>query len=258
MPTSTIPGYSGRQKRLGAALGISLTTSRSYTAIGPGVRAVSLTATTFGTATSAAQVSLNPFLTVLKTTDALVTAPTNYSEAAQDSDAAALVDLSALPTLANGGAVYVGAMAPFSGMYLDIVNGSGGAGAMGVTYWDGSAWTNITPTDNTTNANADGEVTWTVPTAWAKAKIQTANALGSPVRGDSEMYWVRWVTSSAYDATTTLQSIFAISQYVSAVQELPQNGSFSTQIDRAYNGGCIQANMQASTGLLLATGYVNP
>ena len=256
MPTPTSPGYLGQQRRLGAALGTVLNTTRTHVAIPAGARYVTFTPGTFVTGV-VAQIALNPYLTILKTTDLMVTNPTDYSENAQDGDAATLVTLSSQPALANGGAIYVGSVEPFSGINLTVVNGSGGAGTIGLFFWNGTAWQDNAPTDGTTNANATGDVTWTVQPTWRPGSLQTILALAAP-RGPipaSEMYWMRWTTSVAYDATTTLSSVYSINRYGNAVQELPTGVAFESEIYRAKNGGNLQAIMNAGTGLLLGTGY---
>lgn len=60
------------------------------------------------------------------------------------------------------------------GLYITITSANGTSNTMAVEYWNGSAWTNITPTDGTdTGASlaASGAVTWTAPTTWPDAQF---------------------------------------------------------------------------------------
>jgi len=260
MPQDTNAAYLGAPRRLSAATGTVINTTRAHIAIPAGIRNIVATPNTFVTGV-VAQISLNPFIHIIKTTDAMATNPTDYAEQAQDGATGTLVTFSSQPTLANGGAIYVGAVIPFGGMNIIVVNGSGGAGAMAVTYWDGTTWSNITPTDGTTNMNASGDITWAIPAAstpWIAAPLQQILGLGLP-RGpipSGDLYWVRIATSAAYDATTTLSAMYSISQYANAVTELPTGVPFPTEVIRPFNGGNLQAIMNAGTGLLLVNGYM--
>lgn len=253
MGTGTYPAYIGNSRLLSTAGGgTALTTTDAFIAIPPGINAVTITPRNFATAV-VAEVALNPFLSVIKTLDALGTAPVDYSEEAQDGDAATLVTLSSLPTLANGGAIYVGADDLFGGLQATVVSTNSGGGTMAVHYWNGTAWTDISPTDNTTNLNASGSVTWTVPTAWVAASLSSIlNRIWKPI--GREQYWIRITTSVAYDASVTLSSLYARNRYATQM-ELASGQVFQTAINRAQNGGCIQAAVDAVTGNLIVNGY---
>jgi hypothetical protein len=252
--TGTYPSYIGNSRLLSTAGGgTALSTTTAFIAIPAGIHAVTITPRNFATAV-VAEVSLNPFITVVKTLDSMSTAPADYSENAQDGVAGTLITLSSLPTLANGGAVYVGAEDFFAGLQATVVNGSGGAGAMAVTYWDGNSWENITPTDNTTNLNASGSITWTVPTDWAKVNLGQAltSRIFPPI--GTEQYWVRIATSVVYDATTTLSSLYALNRY-STQMEIASGQVYQTAINRPLNGGVIQAATDAGTANLIVNGF---
>lgn len=252
--TGTYPAYIGNGRLLSTADGgTALSTTRAFIAIPAGINSVILTPRNFATAV-VAQVALNPFISVIKTNDAMGTAPVDYSENAQDGAAGTLVTLSSLPTLANGGALYVGAEALFGGLMATVVAANSGGGTMAVTYWDGDSWANITPTDGTANMANTGLITWTVPTDWTPVPLVTAlnriwAGLGTP------KYWVRIATSAAYDASVTLSSLYAYNQYADALPELASGQVFQTAINRAQNGGCIQALTDAGTANLIVNGY---
>lgn len=243
MPRCSEPQYGGT----------ALSTTRAFIAIPAGIGSVIVTPRNFTTAV-VAKVAFNPYITVIKTLDSMSTPPTDYSEAAQDGATGTLVTLSSLPTLANGGAVYVGAEALFGGLMATVVSANSGGGTMAVTYWDGDSWANITPTDGTTNMSATGLITWTVPTDWAKVSLTTA--LGRVFAGTGrDQFWVRIATSAAYDSSTTLSSLYAYNQYADALPELASGQVFQTAINRAQNGGNLQALTDAGTANLIVNGY---
>lgn len=252
--TGTYPAYIGNGRLLSAADGgTALSTTRAFIAIPAGINSVILTPRNFSTAV-VAQVALNPFISVIKTNDAMGTAPVDYSENAQDGVAGTLVTLSSLPTLANGGALYVGAEALFGGLMATVVAANSGGGTMAVTYWDGDSWADISPTDGTSNMASTGLITWTVPTDWTPVSLVTAlnriwAGLGTP------KYWVRIATSAVYDSSVTLSSLYAYNQYADALPELASGQVFQTAINRAQNGGCIQALTDAGTANLIVNGY---
>lgn len=255
---TTIPGYAGNTRLLlNIAGNDDLTTTRTHFAIPAGIRAVKLMPNTFAASGVVAKFALNPFLTVLVTMDAMATDPTDGSEAAQDGVAGTVVTLSNLPTLANGGAVYIGAIEQFSGFYVDVATGDGGAGLMAVTYWDGNSWENITPTDNTSDWGTDGVVNWTVPSDWTPAVLSTALALGAPRKrtNNDELYWVRVVTSVALDSDTTIAGIYAINRYADVNTGIIAGESFTNGINRARNGGNLQALTDVGTANLIVTGF---
>lgn len=254
----TNPAFLGQPRLLStAAGGTALTTTRGHIAVPPGIRHVILSTRNYATAV-VAKVQFNPYLRILVTMDAMATDPTDASENAQDGVAATVVTLSSLPTLANGGAVYIGAADMFSGIQVDVNAADGGADTMAVTYWDGDSWANITPTDNTSNWGSDGSVTWTVPTDWAKTTLREALALGFPRKGTGgeQLYWTRFVTSAALDASTTLSSIYSLNRYGdSGAMELASGQVFQTKIERKFNGGNISALTDAGTANLIVNGY---
>jgi len=254
----TYQAFLGNSRLLSAAApGTALTTTRAHIAIPPGIKHVKLMPNTFATSGVVAKFAFNPYLRVVITMDAMATDPTDASENVQDGVAATVATLSSLPTLANGGAIYIGAADMFSGFYVDSTTADGGAGTMAVTYWDGNSWEDITPTDNTSNWGTDGIVNWTVPSAWATATLRDALALTVPRKhtGGEELYWVRVVTSAALDSDTTVTAIYAINRYADATSGVIAGESYTTAINRAKNGGNLQALTDVGTANLLVTGY---
>lgn len=202
-----------------ASGGTALTTTAAFVLLPDGTEEVELIARNIAGGGAVAKVALSPYLAVLKTTDLLVATAnaTDYSKAAQNATTADVV-LSSLGALAANDAIYVGSHLPFRGVKVDMTAANGDASVLAVTYWDGSAWTDIAPTDGTAAAGAtfgqDGNVTWTVPTDWAKAKLTDAVAgahPGIPLAGEN-LYWTRWVVSVALDASTTIASMIAMNR----------------------------------------------
>ena len=254
MAVASYPAELGNARLLSTAGGgTSLSATKAFIAIPAGTKHLQLTTRNFTTAV-VAKVALNPHLVILKTNDAMATDPTDYSENAQDGDAATLVTLSDMPTLANGGALYIGADDLFAGLQIDVVAPDGGAGAMAVTYWNGTAWTNITPTDNTSNMGSDGSVTWTVPTDWVKAFLSTI--LSTYRKGTTrELFWIRVVTATAYDASATLASIYPLNRFGAGGIEMLAGQTLEREVNRARNGGSIHVETDAGTGNLVVVGY---
>lgn len=254
MPAQILPAYPGYGRLLSTSLGTSLGAAvPAFVQIPPGIDNLSLLPRNFTTAV-VAKISLNPFITVLSTQDGMATNPLNQSAAAQDGATGTLVTLSSLPTLANGGAVYVGANAPFLGLSATVVATNSGGGTMAVTYWNGTAWTNITPSDATTNMSASGFISWTIPTDWTSVNLQTAISLGAPRSGvTSNQFWVRIATSAVYDASVTLSSLLALGQFATTGGfELPAGEIMSFARGDIGN---ISALVDAGTGFLVVNGF---
>ncbi|MCX7758995.1 MAG: hypothetical protein N2169_05240, partial [bacterium] len=96
---------------------------------------------------------------------------------------------------ATGHYIYVGDSSTFSRLYIQI--GSSGSGvALKVEYYNGSAWTTLTTTDNTSNLTLSGWLTWTTPGNWA----------ATTVNGQSK-YWVRISTTSTPTTAPQIRGI---------------------------------------------------
>ncbi len=85
---------------------------------------------------------------------------------------------------------YLGLDHKFATVNIDIATAG-----VGVTlvkeYWNGTAWTTLTVTDNTTNLTIDGTITFTAPTDWAT----------TAVNGQTK-YWIRLCSKSSGDCST--------------------------------------------------------
>jgi len=178
MANEVVAGGVGELRALStAAGGTALTTTAKYIPIPRNTHHIFITPRNFATAV-VAKFSLNPYLTILKTTDRMGTV-TDYSNYAQDGDAATDVTLSSLNTLANGDWVLVGAHLPFRGVYVDMDDAhlNVNASILTVTYRKSDlTWANATATDGTinpagTSLGVDGLVYWAVPTDWMTARL---------------------------------------------------------------------------------------
>jgi hypothetical protein len=238
--TETIAGALGEIRKAHAtAGGDASSTTPAVVQFPPGTQWVSVEGRNYTTAV-VVQVGFCPYLVVLKTGDALATV-TDYSEVAQDNNTATVVDLSSLDTAANLDFLYLGSHLPFRGVLVDVNATNSTVSVLSTDYWNGTAWTNATSTDNTTSGGAtlavDGTIVWTVPTDWAKIDLATAVATtGAAVRDRSTpLYWVRFKVSVQLDASTTLSSVVALGRSTN-YQELVTGRERQMMVSRGVNG----------------------
>lgn len=233
MATETLNGPLGEWRAASTAGGgTALTSSSVQKIVLPlGTKLVQLVPRNFATAT-VVKFNANPWLTIIKTTDLFATQGniTDYSKAAQDGSTSTDVVLSSLNTLANSHAVYVGSHIPFGGVTIDVDAANGNASVLAVTYWTGSAWADITPTDGTDSGGAtfgqDGSVLWVLPSDWASVRLQDAVTTAAKGIGilSSEMYWTRWAVSAALDSSTTQNSWTSVNRNATYA-EIPEGVS---------------------------------
>jgi hypothetical protein len=205
-----------------------------------------------------AQLALCPWLSILKTSDGFAAAAnaTDYSDAAQDGDTSSDVVLSSIDTLANGDSLWLGSHLPFSGLTLDVDAANGNASVLAAHYWNGTAQTTLTPTDNTASGGAsiaqDGTITWTVPTDWVPAKLRSLVSATVPLPyAEETLYWARLSWSAALDSSTTLNSILALPRST-AYFELPADWELALRVNRGRGGhSAVRAVTDAGTGNLI-------
>lgn len=123
---------------------------------------------------------------------------TNYADELQDKYETSRVMV--LDDMQTEDYVYLGFEVPVRGIYIDVGAGDAGAGVMSVDYWDGSAWSDITPTDGGSNWGSDGEVTWTVPTDWVSNQVDAV----------AGKFWVRISTSLDLDSEVEIRAILGL------------------------------------------------
>jgi hypothetical protein len=276
LPSDTFAGLLNEMRAASTAGGgQALTTTAQVIGFPGGTSHVSLYARNFSTAV-VAKVALNPYLLILKSADALASA-TDYSSAAQNNPVGTGAILSALGTLANGSALYVGSHVPFRGIAVDVLAGSVNANAsvMTASYWNGSGWAATTGfTDGTASAGAtfaqDGKIVWTVPSDWAKVQLsQTVNPapqnppstptlIGTLLPyNDKTQYWARISVSAALSATVIASTLYALNRST-AYAEMTE-GSFLQFRTTNRPGGtsCVEVLTDAGTANLIANVYTD-
>lgn len=105
---------------------------------------------------------------------------TDNTEEAEGGDGTTFYPFSSTSTQDN--ALYFGLSNRFLGVILNLQTLGTNAGSLAVTweYWNGSAWTAITVTADTTNAEkflASGKVTWDMPANWATTTVNSGDTL---------------------------------------------------------------------------------
>ena len=192
--------------------GESVTTGTAAVAVGipPGVVEV----IAYGAVASRVQIGAK-IAACLKTTDIGVTF-TNYTTQVQDRDTSTVADLSSLDTAANGDYWYLASKHKFAGCTIDMITANVNTSVMTGYYWNGTAWTLVTITDNTDLGGAclgeDQTVTWTVPSAWKKTTTTDTSGLTSY----PGLYAMRFQVDAALDSTTTIGEISLLPDDVAA------------------------------------------
>lgn len=245
MATEVLSGPLGELRAASTADGGTAVTSTAARLVLPrGTKWVSMTPRAFATA-KVVKFNFNPWITVLKTTDLLATQGniTDYSIEAQDNSTSTSVTLSSLDTLANLDAVYIGSHLPFSGLAVDVDGTNSTASVLSVFYWNGTAWADTSATDGTDNGGAtlgqDGNITWTVPSAWATTSLSKAVTTAAKGVGvlTNELFWVRLTVSAALDSSVTLDHVLAINRST-AYAELVEGQVFEEAITVGPGGVC--------------------
>lgn len=238
----------------GTSTGLSLTTTATFAALPKNAKHLFMAPHTFASSAVVARIAINPYLVILKTTNALASAPTEYSEAAQDGSTSTDVVLSSLGTAAQLDFLYVGAVRPFGGVYCDVDAPNGTASVITVKYWDGDSWADISATDGTASGGAsmaqDGSVTWTVPSDWAPTTLLAAGDTDQAHRWcNQSFYWTRWEFSGGLDSSTTLNAMLAAAPDT-AFFELISGKAFEQGLDRQHHAS-IQALTDTGTAKLV-------
>ena len=244
MATFTNAGLLGNSKRVSADTGDDLTTSTTYHIFPDNIKYYDIDPDTFSAGTVKIEMAKIPYAVILFTTDDLATAPTDYSQEAQDSDTVAM-PVDAMPVEASGGFIYVGSHVRFKGARVAIVDAqpNGAAGNLTVKYWNGTALADITATDGTDSGtgflDSDGNVTWTDPGSgtWVKGTLTEIESLDSVQQGlvpyaNHSLYWTKWEVSIALDASVDLESLFLLSNETPIQFRSPREA----QIIKQYKG----------------------
>ncbi len=268
-------------RSFGAAAGVALTTTAGLTVIPKGTDYVSVAARNFSGA-AVARFLLNPLLTIVVTTDLLVTgtegqtmSPTALSAyptqvisgEMQDGDTTDFA-MDDFDDLAAGCAIYVGAGIQFRGVRVDIgTNPQDSARTLTVKYpahADGT-WTDISNDEGTDVSGdclkQDGDEAWAVPSLWAKT---TLNATGDTVLQEpwatTPMYWTRWEVDDVLDADWDLAGMLSLNRSTD-YPGIIEGEAFDTYVntyDALQGVSCVEALTDAGTANLVCRAGVVP
>ena len=252
-----------------ASGGTALTTTLALISIPIGSQYLSITPRNFSAAV-VARYTLNPFLTILATTDLLATgeqtdsteptslcarATQNISTEMQDGDTEDF-DINSFDTIANFNALYVGSPLPFRGVAVDLNNKNDTASVLTVKYISAlTVWTDISDTDGTDDSGdtmkQDGNVTWTIPDPWVKTSLK---AQGETTRFDGpfsdSLYWTRWEFSVQLDSTVDLVQMRPLNRSTAYAELLSgQERELSLSSNAQY--ACVEALTNAGTAKLI-------
>ena len=221
---------------------------------------VTITPLNFSTAV-AIRVAFNPWLVVLKTSDGMAKAPSDYSQLVQDNDTDTSAVLSSMSTPANGDWLLIGAHVPFRGVYFDM-DGTNGAGTATVVvyYWNGTQWVTTSATVTGIRSSRifdqDGLAYWTVPSAWTPSTITqmypNTNFSIEPYYQNVPIYWTKWELDAAIsDTSVTVDRMYAANRSTSYM-ELVSGQMVSKDIYQGFGGtGCVEARTDAGTANLV-------
>mgnify|MGYP003648605389 CR=1 FL=1 len=234
MATDIYPGSLGHQRITGAAGGVSLSTTPAFVALHQGTKYVDLIPRNFSTAVLARYIEC-PYLTILLTHDALATKAQDVSRVAQDGSTNTNVIMNNMPTLANGGALWIGASTRFRGVDVNVNAVNTTSSSDLTVHYPNNALTltDISATDNTNSTESldqDGTVVWTIPAlnGWYAAtlkEIAAANGIAisaTTPEADVKMFWTRWTWDAVVDALTSLYHMLAINEST-AYTEVPES-----------------------------------
>lgn len=201
-----------------------------------------------------AKFAINPWLTIVKTDNLLLSEGTDISSEAQDGDTTAIA-FGAFDTLANGDALYIGSWIPFRGVQVDVGTVNAVATTLTVEYWNGGSWVTTSATDSTdTGATfaVDANVTWTVPTAWTKSTLKNNGAVTATSTSGwvsqspytANLYWTRWTTSAAHTDPSTILQFRALNRST-AYAELVSGQTFAESFPAPVGAGNSFASVEA-------------
>ena len=253
-----------------AAGGTALTSTAGLISLPFGSDWMSLTARNFSSTCKVVQFVLNQYLTIVTTTNLLtgtsviggagITAAVNcdISKEMQDGDDTDFA-IDSIPTLTNGGAIYVGSPLPFRGVAVDIGSEANDTtSALTVKYWSG-AWTDTSATDGTVSGGSgksmqiDGNVYWAVQSTWEKESL---SVIGDTALNESwsgpKLYWTRWEWDAALDSTDIVQ-MRPLNRSTSYA-ELMEGQAFEHTVrtsETSESISCIEALTNAGTANLI-------
>jgi hypothetical protein len=247
--------------------GTALSTTAVLVPLWMGTEHVGVIVRNFATAV-VAKIAVNPYLLILRSDNGLQTY-TDYSAQGQQSGGTG-ISAGALDTLINGGQFYIGSHLPFRALQVTM---SGSVNAVVATllgeYWNGSAWVSLAVTDGTASGGATlaqtGNITWTVPTAWAKAF--PGSTLQMPVDvsqqhqmpyADKQRYWTRWSVSAKLTTTVTINLMLPFNRNTTHYGEAVQDSLTQLRTIKGLDGAsCIELLTDAGTANAIVNCYIS-
>ena len=270
LETRGILGDKGAGPAAHVAGGLPSTTAVKTGSFPRGTKTLYLEAHNAGSSATTVEYALNPYLTVLRTQDFGATF-TDYSEHAQDDNLSNVIVLDSQNTAANGDALFVGSHVPFRGVAVDVSAANGtGSRTLTVRYWNGTAWTDTSDSDGTsssTSLDQDGDVTWSVPSAWTSATLRSiiesnlgadagwndSTFAGTGRAVNNGLYWTRWEWSGALDSEVELASMLALNRSTAYSQLVVGGAAIRRALHRGPGGfGSIEYNTDTGTADLIA------
>ncbi len=217
-----------------------------------------------------AQYALNPWLTIIATTDALATSARavdgavavgqsdDISQEMQDGDAVDFA-IGGFSTAAANNYIYVGSWLPFRGAQVTCNDKNDVAKVLTVKYPGlTGGWSDISATDGTDSGGdtlkVNGDVTWTPPAAWkATSLLKQGDTTIRESWSTANLFWTRWewsVGAGVLD-TTDLVTMRALNRSTSYA-ELAEGIIFSEAAIAGPSGfSCVEALVNAGFGNLI-------
>ncbi|KKL54844.1 hypothetical protein LCGC14_2261380, partial [marine sediment metagenome] len=125
-------------------------------------------------------------------------------------------------TPATSDIIYIGLSNKFHGLTTDLFITGVGSPTITWEYYDGSSWTEFTPTEITTNASiftASGKFTWSSLSAWTKNSVNSSESL----------YFVRGrLSAGSYTTSPKILHMFADQDSIIALEIPLYNIDFTT------------------------------
>lgn len=92
--------------------------------------------------------------------------------------------------------LYLGKSIPFRDFSVLVKSFATAAETLIAEYWNGSSWTALTITDNTSNFQNNGTITYSTPGTWATTSVNSQT-----------LYWIRLSTASTMATTPSIYNI---------------------------------------------------
>lgn len=153
--------------------------------------------------------------------------------------------------------IYLGFDFPVRGVEVDVVSANATASVLAATYSkDDDTFAGLTETDGTASGGAslaqDGQITWTVPTDWAKSDLRTV--LSDDLAPGAQLYWVRLAFGGGLDADTELNTISALNETSGVGGYFKASTEYTFEIDDEV--GALEVIAQAASPTTLNVTWI--